>query len=203
MDLAAIKKLAFKHLANRKAHINREKGFIYYHGQRVANIAVELRQRLFPDDPSHDQILMVASYFHDVAKGIEPHSYYGSVLVKEILQDYCSAEELNKIAEIIKYHQFRDTNKDYNDLIKLVQDADILDHFGTVELWMNFHYFANTEGTMLDSVAYFTNDYQELANRCRVLLNFELSVSIFDEKYQYVKDFAERMSLEAQGKLVF
>lgn len=201
--MVAIRELAFQHQANRKAHINRERGFIYYHGQRVASIAVELRKRLFPTDNAHDQILMVASYFHDVAKGIEPHSYYGASLVREILRDHCTEAQLDKISEIIKRHQFRDKSKNYNDLIKIVQDADILDHFGTIGLWMNFHYYASTEGSIMESVEYYNNDYQELAEKCRVMLNYELSKTIFDEKHQFVMDFAARMTIEAQGKLFF
>lgn len=203
VDLKAINELAYKHLANRKSHLHREKGFIYYHGQRVANIVLELRQRLFPDDDSHDQVLTVAAYFHDIAKGIEPHSYYGSIIVKELLQDYCSEDELYTIAEIIKHHQFRDPNKNFSDLIRLIQDADTLDHFGTVEIWMNFNYYANNDGTMLDSVDYYSSEkFEEITATCRSLLNYDLSVQIFDEKLHFVKEFARRMKLEAQGKIV-
>ena len=34
MDLQKLKELAFQHMGNRKAHREREKGFIYYHPTR-------------------------------------------------------------------------------------------------------------------------------------------------------------------------
>lgn len=43
MDLAAIKELAWQSMGERITHPQREKGFIYYHGQRVAAIALQLR----------------------------------------------------------------------------------------------------------------------------------------------------------------
>ncbi len=202
MDLVKIKELAFKHLANRKAHKDREKGFIYYHGQRVANIAVELRKKILPDEKRYDGPIVAAAYFHDIAKGIEPHSYYGTILVQEILQDYCTGEELELICEIIRYHQFRDKTKNYNHYIKLVQDADVLDHGGLVEIWMNFLYNAHRERTLLDSLNFYQTEYDALAQKMRGALNYPISLEIYDEKQDFIKGFVERMNKEAYGKLI-
>lgn len=201
MNLVNIRALAFEHLGNRKAHKDREKGFIYYHGQRVANIALELRKMVLPDDAAKDEIVTVAAYFHDVAKGIEPHSYYGSTLVKEILQDECTPEELEQIAELIRYHQFRDKTQPYHDYIKILQDADILDHVGVIEVWMNFQYYAHIDGTIADAVTFYQQEYDSLAEKIRNQLNFTQSIKIYDEKNRFVKDFAQRMAVEAAGDI--
>ena len=202
MDLEVIRGLAFKHLSSRKAHHNREQGFIYYHGQRVAKLAVNLRKLLLPDEISFDQEMIVASYFHDVAKGIEPHSKFGSVLARELLADYCTSEELGRIATIIGHHQLRQIPNDYPDCVKIVQDADILDHFGSVEIWMNFQYYAHAGGTIDDSIAFYRDDYTAHAQGVRELLNYPVSVQIFDQKDTFVREFVTRMALEAEGGFI-
>ncbi len=201
MDLVVIRNLAFKHLGDRKAHLHREKGFIYYHGQRVAKIAVSLRESLFPTNSSIDRILTVASYFHDVAKGIEPHATYGAVLARELLAEYCDSEDLDKICEVIAYHQFRDKTKSYTESIKIVQDADILDHCGVMEIWMNFQYYAHTNGTIQESLAFYQRKYAQHIKALRELLNYEISKEIFDEKAAFVDRFVSRMALEVEGEL--
>lgn len=201
MDLAEIKELAFKHLGNRKAHSERERGFIYYHGQRVANIALELRKMILPADDANDEAIIAAAYFHDIAKGIEPHSYYGSILVRDILKDHCSLEELELICEIIRYHQFRDKSKKYNDYIKIIQDADILDHGGVVEIWMNFGYYVHKDGTLTDSLEFYQTEYDSLAEKMRNALNYDISLEIYDEKNRFVKDFIKRLNVEAFGEI--
>ncbi len=201
MDLAKIRELAFKHMSNRKAHNEREKGFIYYHGQRVANIALELRKMILPTDDNCDEVIIAAAYFHDIAKGIEPHSYYGSNLVQEILKDYCNPKELALICEIIRCHQFRDKSRNYSDYVKIIQDADILDHVGVVEIWMNFSYYAHKDGTLTDSLEFYQTEYDSLANKMRDVLNYDVSLEIYDEKNLFVKDFIKRLSIEAVGKI--
>lgn len=80
--------------------MNRERGFIYYHCERVAKISIHLRKELFPDDSSLDDRIYVGALFHDVAKGIEPHHQTGSALIRTLLQEECTGEELDDIAEL-------------------------------------------------------------------------------------------------------
>lgn len=201
MDLVKIRELAYQHLANRKAHNEREKGFIYYHGQRVANIAIELRKLVLPDDNEHDQELKVAAFFHDIAKGIEPHSHYGAILAADILQDYCDSDRLSFITELIRCHQFRDKTKGYSDYVRIIQDADVLDHTGIVEIWMNFQYNAHTDGTLFDVLNFYQGEYFDLAKSMRNILNYDVSLEIYDEKYRFVAEFVERLAVEAKGEI--
>jgi uncharacterized protein len=48
MDLQIINNIAKKLMVSRKAHLEREKGGIYHHGQRTANLSLELRKKYFP-----------------------------------------------------------------------------------------------------------------------------------------------------------
>lgn len=199
MNLENMKELAFKYLGERKAHHNREKGFIYYHGQRTAKIAVKLREHLLPGDSSRDDIIMAACYFHDVAKGIEPHGQYGAVLAKELLKGACEPWEIDEIAELIRCHQLRKSGEPFSEYAKIVQDADILDHYGTIEIWMNFQYYAYEDAPMQESVEFYMKHFKEHVDHIRGLLNYDLSMRIFDDKIRFQWDFFKRFALEAQG----
>jgi len=199
VDLEQMQKLAYKYLGQRKAHLTRETGFIYYHGQRVAKIAIQLRQLVLPNCTEHDQELIVAAYFHDIAKGIEPHSDYGALLVRDLLANYCQPAELEMIAELIHWHPYRDKQKNYHDYIKILQDADTLDHMGVVEIWLNFLFQAYRGGTLTDCLQFYEQEFHVLAEKMRSGLNFAVSVQIFDEKKQFVDSFIKRMHVEAAG----
>ncbi|MGI6570942.1 MAG: HD domain-containing protein [Caldicoprobacterales bacterium] len=199
MDLQRIRELAYEHLGNRKAHLEREKGFIYYHGQRVARIAVTLRKMILPDEDSRDEVLTVAAYFHDIAKGIEPHNEYGAVLAREVLKDYCDPQQLEEIAQLIHLHKIFDKSSKQPELAKILQDADILDHFGTIEIWMNFQYSAFLDEPIENSVNFYQGEFDSHAGRIGKLLNYELSRQIYREKIAFVKSFADRMKIESEG----
>lgn len=201
MDINVLEQIAYKMMSNRKAHLEREKGFIYYHGLRVSKLSLKLREVVLPEDCSHDNIIAAASLFHDIAKGIEPHGKYGAALVKDILEEYCTEYEINEIAEIIYYHQLRKKNNDYSEYIKIVQDADILDHFGAIEIWMNFQYYAHKDEPMHNSLEFYDNEFDSHAKNCRGLLNYDVSHKIFDDKVSFVYSFIDRFKRETEGEL--
>lgn len=201
MDLEQIKQQAFEHLGRRKAHKHRETGFIYYHGERTAKLVINLRKLIAPEDSSMDDVLMAAAYFHDVSKGIEPHGRYGAILTRELLQDLCTCEELDKICRLIAVHGAR-KQEQYNVYEMLLQDADLLDHFGTIELWMNFYYFASEDQHMDLSIEYYKTEFPQMAAKNRSLLNYEISQRIFDEKLSFVDQFVKRMEIENRGDIV-
>ncbi len=200
MDINVIKEIAYKLMGSRKAHLEREKGFIYYHGLRVSKLSLKLRQVILPEDCSHDDIIIVASLFHDIAKGIEPHGKHGAILVKDILEDYCSAYEIAEIAKIIYYHDLKKENNDYSKYIKIVQDTDILDHFGSIEIWMNFQYRAYKDEPMQASLEFYNNEFDSEVKQCRKLLNYDVSYKIFDDKISFIYLFIDRFKREAEGE---
>lgn len=201
MDINVLKEIAYKLMGNRKAQLEREKGFIFYHGLRVSKLSLNLRKVILKEDSSHDDIITVASLFHDVAKGIEPHGKNGAVLVKDILRDYCSEDEINEIADIIYYHSLRKKNNDYSEYIKIVQDSDMLDHFGSMDVWLSFQHCAYKDEPIQKALAFFNNEYNAEVQKCRALLNYDVSCEIFDNRVSFTNLFVDRLRREEEGEI--
>ncbi len=202
MDLKRITELAYDSMAKRKAHNSREKGFIFYHGERVAKLAVNLRKQLEPNNASLDPLIYTGGLFHDVAKGIEPHSERGAVLIKEILKNEVNEEEMSIISEIILMHNKR-KQPELPFYIKIIQDADVLDHFGSFEIWLKFMYSAHNGETVLDALNTWNSDwFEEYKQKCRQSLNYQLSKEIFDQKTRFFNEFLKTFTAEANGEFI-
>ncbi|HHT41811.1 MAG TPA: HD domain-containing protein [Firmicutes bacterium] len=201
MDLDAMRELAHKAMVRRCTHPDRERGFVYYHGQRVAEIALQLRELIFPGEESWDEVITAAGWFHDVGKGIEPHWEYGALLVREMLKDHCSPQELEQIAEIVGSHTLR-KQREYPPYVQLVQDADILDHFGTLDIWLDFWHCACRGKGLEDALEFYGDEYLQKVESVASLLNFPESVEILQEKMLFAREFAERFRREAAGELI-
>jgi len=203
MDLPAMQALAERMLKQRKAHIDREKGGIYYHGQRVANTALLLRRAVAPEDTSHDNILTASAWFHDVGKDIKPHAHYGAVLAREALQPHCAAGELEEICAMISLHCERDpANPAHPTHLRLLQDADLLDHFGSWILWADIWGSTLKEGSWQELAFYEEAPWKSFCAKHRALLNYPLSQRIFDEKVTFVNGVYARMQVECMGGIV-
>lgn len=201
MDINRIEELAFNKMGKRKAHTTREKGYTYHHGLRTAKLAIEIRKMLDELDSTKDNIIYVASLFHDIAKGIEPHGENGSILVQQILKDECSHEELIKISEIVRYHNLRNGN-DWPKYIKIVQDADILDHMGTMDVWLSFMYQAYDEKSVDESIKFYNSkEYENYLKESRRKLNYDISKKIFDDRIEFIYEFIQRLNIEGKGEI--
>lgn len=201
MNIDKIKDIAFESMSRRKAHLTREKGFIYYHCERVAKLSINLRESLFPAEDSKDEIIYVGALFHDVTKGIEPHNRTGAQLIKTILIDECTPQELNEISEIIELHNSRN-RAELPFHIKIVQDADILDHFGSLEIWLKFMYSAHKEENVFDAIRLWnSSEHTKYKIETRQRLNFELSKEIYDKRIEFQRYFQKRFELECNGSI--
>jgi hypothetical protein len=201
MDLTKIKQIAFEQMSERSSHSWKERGNKYTHGERVARLALTLRQLLFPADSSHDSILTVAAWFHDIDNGVDDHCKKGAATTRALLEGLCEPAELNEITSIIAIHDERHGNRDaYSCWVKLHQDADLLDHFGTYEIWMNFLYAVPHDITLTEVVEYIQTGRLADDARYKSELNYELSRAIYSEKSEFVGKFAERFAVETDGK---
>ncbi|NIK80017.1 hypothetical protein FHS15_005201 [Paenibacillus castaneae] len=73
--------------------------------------------------------------------------------MKSLLANECTADELEHISTIILLHNTR-KQEDQPYYIKLVQDADILDHFGSNEIWLKYLYSAHVDENVFDSIRF-------------------------------------------------
>lgn len=202
MDLKVIKKIAYDLIGEKRSHPGKEIGNKYYHGERVATTVIELRQNILPNDESHDEILKVSAWFHDIMNGEENHGEKGAIIMSRILYDYCSEFELNKICEIITEHDNRvPSTRGYTPYLKLLQDADLLDHYGISDIWINFLHHSSRGSAIIHVLDYFENQHYKDIEQDRALLNYDISVRIFDEKYKFLKEFINRLKYEGVGKI--
>lgn len=195
MDFEALDALAIQLMRKRKAHLLRERGFIYRHGRRVAAGVIALRKRIMEDN-SHDEVLRAAAMFHDVAKGIEPHEKTGAVLAQSLLVPYMTEAELAEVVYLIGAHKSADTDDLW---ARLLMDADFLDHFGSIEIGLSFQYGAYQEEGMPTTLDWYQTGFDVHAAHVRSLLHFDVSRAIFDEKVEFSRAFARRLAVEMAG----
>lgn len=116
------------------------------------------------------------------------------------MKEECSPEELVDIAEIIRCHNLRNSDEDWPRHIKIVQDADMLDHMGTMDVWLNFIYQAYDEKSVNESIGFFNNkEYENYLKECRRKLNYDISKKIFDDRVEFIYEFIRRLSIEGKG----
>lgn len=202
MDFVRLNGIAEKLLKKRKAHPERERGSIYEHGQRVARLAVLLRKEIVPEDDSRDDILRLAGMFHDIGKGIEPHAEFGAPIMLQAVRGVVSDEEAAEAARLIAAHCDRRPQEDVHDVwVRLIQDADLLDHIGTYTIWMDIQYAAYQDAGAEETAQRMEKGAEEYARHCRSLLNFDLTKRIYDDRIALYMEFVARFSAEARGRI--
>ncbi len=193
MDLNKIDQIAFDNMALRHPDPDREPGFIYHHGRRTAQLALRLADQLKADVQS--DILYTGALFHDVGKGDEFHNEAGAIVARDLLSGLCQDQELDRICEIVRLHNQRGKSPDYTPEIKLVQDADFLDHVGALGVWLAQYYQATHVETIDDVLRFYHGEERASAiAMMRQRLNYDLSIRIFDQRI----DFENRYFLELE-----
>jgi len=202
MDFERLDAVAQKLMKHRKAHREREAGSIYEHGQRVAELAVTLRERIVPDDASMDDILRLAGMFHDIGKGIEPHAEFGAPIMKQAVEGIVTAEEAEAAARLIAAHCDRRPEEKVHDLWeRIIQDADLLDHIGTYNVWMDIQYCAYKEMGVREEAEFLRSKVEGYADFHRTQLNFEVSRRIYDDRIGFYLEFTRRFLVESEGEI--
>ena len=204
MNLNIIAKIVSDEMAHKRSRKWNEIGDKYFHGQRVAKLAVRLRELIFPQLTDKDDILTVAAWFHDICNGHPKfhkiHGKKGAELVRELLANHCTAAELDEICAIIAAHDDRITESDSLSL-KLQQDADHLDHFGADEILEECSYTAVHELSRIATITELQRRIEDKGEIWRNQLHFKLSRRIFDEKHAFVGAFIERYMVEIAGEI--
>ena len=188
MDLEKIEKVAKTQMGSSQERKFREPGWIYHHGRRTGKIAIHLADQLNLD--VNRDLLYVAGLFHDLGKGKGQHQNAGADLIQLLLLDLLAEAELDEISEIIRAHNQRREPEQLPDSAKLIQDADLIDHVGHIDIWMAFYWSGSQGETVRDHIAFFEgNDCKRFRDYMRTHLNFDLSRELLKERIQLADDF--------------
>jgi len=191
MNRAKCIQIARSAMAGRKAHPAREKGYTFHHGLRTAGIALRLRGQVSQTMEVSEKLLFLGGLFHDVGKGREPHNHSGADAVVGLLGEELTGEEIEAVGRIIREHNQQ-----------IVQDADLLDHFGAHGVWLCLHYSANRDRTDAQTLKYYNStDHQAYQAKSRKTLNFEISRLSFDRRISLERQYMDRLAVEADGGL--
>ena len=199
MDLEEVNHLAKGMMKDRKSHPYQETGDAYYHGQRVACLAVELRKKVAPESEAEDSVLIAAAWLHDGAKGLEPHNRYGAILAWEGLKGICTQRQRQQIVALIENHtKKRGPHSSLH--LKLLQDANVLDQYGSLAIWRDFWFSCYQDQPLQETAALDWNRWQEHCKKQREALHFSESQEAFDEKVIFLGGFYERLLKESRGE---
>ncbi|NLO47332.1 MAG: HD domain-containing protein [Clostridiales bacterium] len=200
MDLESIRQTAYGLMEKRAADESGEIGDAYDHGQRVGRLVISLRKYILPDDDSYDRLLTVASWFHDIAGDHDNHARQSAEMTGERLKEYCSGADIRKICALISGHEDRVCDKkQLSDYVKLLQDADLLDHYGGYELWDAFLQAKRHGYGIPDVIEQSKSARFEKLLYNRQLLNFDISKLIFDDRREFISAFYKRFAVEGTG----
>ncbi len=215
--LAAARELACK-VAARSRPPGREPGYRYTHGLRVAALAEALARaeevrRLYRPDAADLAILRAGAVLHDVARedvGREDpadHALRGAELARGGLAGVFPPAALDRVCAIIARHNRRRrrpvaVGQPDPVEVQLVQDADLVDHFGAMEVWLAAYRSAEHREGLEDFLAYFGGGN---ARRWRSYAlehaNFEPTRRALRERIAFADRFARRLRAEADGLL--
>jgi len=190
MNPDTIEQIARTHMLNQKTHTGREPGWIFYHGLRTARIAEEICGLLNLDIDK--DVVFTGALFHDICKDNEPHNETGADLTEKLLADYFPGEELARIGQVIRLHNQRTKDNDYPLEVKVVQDADLVDHTGPIQPWLAFYWSGSYNETIDDHIRFITGEENTMwIEKLRAQLNFDVSIALYDERIRWQDRFFE------------
>lgn len=213
MDITAITTWAHSRM-ERADDSPLELGYRLHHGERVGKLAAELAQRVCPGE-APEELYRIAGLVHDVGKagyrGPEPHGPRGEAILRAEASAWFTPEELELVCLMVANHYARPLSRWYEGVEKpvwpkpvlVIQDADLLDHFGSNYFWITYHH-AIAKGESPDR---FFASYTEPGTRrglgwvqdSRRSLNFEESRQELDRRQELAKAFYAEMAIDLEG----
>lgn len=200
-----LRAVAERELGQKSSHSWKEPGNKYGHGIRTAVLCEKLRREICPDDPSvNTEILTVAAWFHDLCNGMDDHENAGADLLPSLIGHLMTEEELDAVCGLVRVHDHRTDSPDksaYPAAVKLLQDADMLDHLGAYDVWITFAEFTFKHKTPQNYADCFQDgSFDRFEAHWRARINYPFSLTVFDEKIRFERDFAARLDRELRGE---
>ncbi|HEY8449385.1 MAG TPA: HD domain-containing protein [Bacillota bacterium] len=147
----------------RDATALREPAYRLRHGHRVARLGLQLLQAPEVAAPSSAdaEVVWLGGLLHDVTKsGIggdppgEDHAATGAQWVRRHLSRLWPSRRVDHIAEVVYLHNKRRLPASLE--ARAVQDADLLDHFGALEIWLAAYAAAGKTEALEECLDYLT-----------------------------------------------
>ena len=193
-----------------------ETGYRLHHGERVGAIAAALAERVCPGEAPAD-LYRVAGVVHDIGKagykGPVPHGPRGAAILRAEAAQWFEPDEFELVCRMVENHYARPLSRWYDGKEKpvwdnpvlVLQDADLLDHFGANYFWIAFHHAVVRD----ESPDRFLASYEEPGTRrgkgwvldSRRSLNFEESRHELDRRQTLATAFYREMALDVTGAL--
>jgi len=188
-----------------------ECGYRYHHGMRVAAIAVRLA-RSVNLSRTQQALVYVAGVLHDVGKagkrGNDSHGPRGANVIRRHLKPWMTREEMDRVCAMVGNHYERPRSSWYHGKtppqlpkeVLVVQDADIIDHYGSMEVWAEILY-ARRDGKspaeMLKSL-----HGQSKKERAEALksLNFAVSRREVRRRFKAADAFFRTLGVDSGGR---
>jgi len=190
-----------------------EPGYRFHHGLRVGGLAVSLGKRLGVSQAQLD-LLYVAGVVHDVGKsgylGTDAHGPRGEAIVRARLTEWLDKDEMERVAQMVAHHYERPRSQWYkgkvppqwSDDILIIQDADILDHYGMTFVWsavLRAHKDGLSPMQMLETFWRGTHE-RDVRDEAHRSLNFEESRAELNVRFEKAELFFRALFEEQMGE---
>lgn len=177
------------------------------HCIRVSHLVLKLRKAVGAS-AKLDSLLFVAGLFHDVSHDSVNHQNHGAagaVRMKQLLAGKVNPKLLNQAAAIVAVHDDRRPDDGRDIATHLVQDADMLDHFGTLRIWADFGFATHHDLHMTETLKFLRQE-QKMRVRYKSLLHFAVSQQELESRLDFEAMFLKRADKECRdmsgGELV-
>ena len=172
------------------------------HCRRTARLVLTLRQAV-GETAALDELLYTAALFHDVSHDTAAHENHcaeGARRFRELLAGKVPPQLLEQAAAIIAVHDDRCPQDGRSAAAHLVQDADMLDHFGATRVWADFG-FAARHGRDYDASLARLELVQAKRERYLTLLHFEVSRRELCKRLDFEAAFTAFARAQSCGEL--
>ncbi|MFB6216091.1 MAG: HD domain-containing protein, partial [Candidatus Aenigmatarchaeota archaeon] len=160
-------------------------------------------------DLEFDQrVLEVAALFHDIGRkadiedgfldpieALEGQDETGKEIVDEYVEDFLTESQLEEVKEVIGNHHSEASRVE----TKILQDADTLGLIGVMNFWRMFHYAADNERPLDDSIEYFWNEAVERRARELKEMHFDCARRIGRKRMNDAQETMQKIEEEHFG----
>ncbi len=185
---------------------HRPPGYRYYHGRRTARLALRLARD--SDEVEMGEVdrfvVKCGALLHDIAKGRKTgeHGEVGAEEVEHHFSHILGERDRASVRAVVNHHNKRHLDRDFCVETRLVQDADLIDHLGYMEVWLTGQWAAAegevVEGALENYLERFGHDWWEY---CLSHHNFDLSRRAMEKRLARFKGFVKVLRREVRGRL--